>query len=364
MGQTKIIHTSDLHLGTTFKFLGEKSKLHRIDCQNTFSSIIDLALKEKVTALLIAGDLFDDPKPQKSLVKFVISEFERLNEKKIAVCISSGNHDPYEDGSVWCCNKFPSNVIIFTSAGLEPKEVGDLIVYGLAYTNNTKEPLRGFKADDSDKFLVGLIHGSTTDINWDEEPERGYRKIRKADINSCNLDYVALGHFHDTLEIKSRVRCFYSGCPEPLTFKNKLGCVLLVSHEGEETSVKLLQTGTRTFDALTLDCTSFETDGEIRKTLEQNKGENKVLKLELVGNPSLDLELNVELLEEEFSEKYFFLKIADNVHLPDNLAEDETIRGHFIRIIKKEIDKEKNPEKKKKLENALRIGVGHLDKRL
>jgi len=235
----KLIHTSDLHLGSTFRVLGDKSKLHRIDCQNVFSKIIDICLKEKVNALLIGGDLFDTAEPQKSLVKFVISEFERLNKEKTSVFVSSGNHDPYKIDSVWIHYKFPSNVFIFDSPDLEPKEIDGLSVYGIAYTNDTKEPLKGFKADDNDNFKVGLIHGSVVSVNWDEQPEAGYRKIAETDLDNCKLDYVALGHFHDTLEIKSKTRCFYSGSPEPLTFKNRKDCsVLLISHDGSNVTVR------------------------------------------------------------------------------------------------------------------------------
>ncbi len=365
MKSVKIIHTSDLHLGSTFKVLGDKSKLHRIDCQNVLSNIVDLCIKEKVNALLIAGDLFDTPDPQKSLVKFVISELGRLEEQKIRVFISTGNHDPYKKGSPWIEYKFPSNVIIFSSNDLEPKEIEGLIVYGLAYTNDTKEPLRGFKADDSDSFKVGLIHGSTTNINWDEEPEKGYRRITKTDIDNSRLDYIALGHFHDTLEIKSKVKCFYSGCPEPLTFKNnKNSCVLLVSYSDGNITINPIKTNIKTFATLEVDCTNFESDLEIRKLLEKNKGDNKILRLILTGSPSLDLNLDIEFLIKEFDSKYFFLKIVDSIHLPENLAEDETIRGNFIKLIKLEISKEKDAEKKKRLENALRLGVGYLDKKL
>ena len=90
----------------------------------------------------------------------------------------------------------------------------------------------------------------------------------------------------------------------------------------------------------------------------------KILRLILTGSPSLDLNLDIEVLEKEFESKYFFLKIIDGVHLPENLTEDETIRGNFIRLIKAEIKKEKDAEKKKRLENALRVGVGYLDKKL
>ena len=70
--EVKIIHTGDLHLGMTFKSLGDKSKLHRRDCQDVFSNIINLCIKEKVDALLIAGDLFDNPNPSKSIATLLL----------------------------------------------------------------------------------------------------------------------------------------------------------------------------------------------------------------------------------------------------------------------------------------------------
>lgn len=360
----KFIQTSDLHLGMTFKSLGDKSKLHRIDCQDTFSKIIDLCIKEKVNALLIGGDFFDVLDPPKSLVKFVISELERLQKQKITVFIISGNHDPYKKGSVWLEYKFPENVIIFDSPELEPKRISDLTVYGLAYTNDTKQPLKSFNADKEDNFKVGLIHGSTTDVNWEEEPEAGYRPISKEDINKSDLDYIAIGHFHDLLDLKTKVPCYYSGTPEGLTFKNKGDkVVLLVSYSGKKLDVKPIKVNEREFQTIELDCTNFESESEIRNILKKNKGENKILRMILTGSPSLDLNLDIELLEKEFESKHFFLKIVDNIHLPENLTEDETIRGHFIKLVKFQIKKEKDQEKKKRLENALRLGVGHLDKK-
>lgn len=46
-GWPKIIHTADLHLGMTFKNLGDRSKQHRRDCLDVFSNIIDLCIKEQ-----------------------------------------------------------------------------------------------------------------------------------------------------------------------------------------------------------------------------------------------------------------------------------------------------------------------------
>jgi len=113
-----------------------------------------------------------------------------------------------------------------------------------------------------------------------------------------------------------------------------------------------------------VDCTKFDNDSEIIKILEKNKGDNKILRLVLKGSPSLEFQLDKDLLVKEFNSKYFFLKIEDKVHIPENLKEDETIRGQFIKLLKAEIRKEKDSEQQKKLENALRIGIGHLDNKL
>ena len=363
--EVKIIHTGDLHLGMTFKSLGDKSKLHRRDCQEVFSDIINLCIKEKVDSLLIAGDLFDNPNPPKSIVTFVIDELKRLKEKNITAFIISGNHDPYQKESVWFGYKFPSNVFIFDSNSLEPKTMGDLTVYGIAYTNNTKEPLNNFKAEKDDNFNVGLVHGSTVNLNADEDPEYTYRPIKKLQVDNSNLDYIALGHFHDLLEIKGKVKCFYSGSPEGLSFKNSAdSSVLFVKYSDGKVDVKPIKTAIREFHTLEIDCTRLDNDLELKKVLEKNKGGNKILRLVLKGNPSLDFQLDINFLMKEFEPKYFFLKIVDAVHIPDNLKEDETIRGQFIKLIRQDIKKEKDSQKKKRLENALRIGIGYLDKKL
>lgn len=364
-GWPKIIHTADLHLGMTFKNLGDRSKQHRRDCLDVFSNIIDLCIKEKADALLIAGDLFDKPNPSKTIVNHVIKGFEKLNEKNIPVLISTGNHDPYVNGSVWFGYNFPANVHIYDSKDLEPKTIGNLDIYGLAYTENGMEPLKNFKPQKSDNYKTGLIHGSTVNIQDDSDPENSYRPITKQQINKSGLDYIALGHFHDFLEMDSKVKCCYCGSPEGLSFKNNYtNCVLIVEFQNEGVKVKKHETAIRQFENQTIDCTKLEDDSQIRKTLQDNANQNKILRLTLKGNPGLDLSIDKDSLEKEFYDKYFFLKIKDNIHIPQDLNEDETIRGQFIRILREEVEKEEAESKRKKLENAMRIGIGYLDKNM
>ena len=165
--------------------------------------------------------------------------------------------------------------------------------------------------------------------------------------------------------MKTDVKCFYSGTPEGLSFKNKPDSgVLIVTYRDGKVSVNPHKTAIREFHTIEIDCTQFENDSEIRKILRKNKGEDKILRLCLKGSPSLDFQLDKELLEKEFSSDYFYLKIDDKIHIPENLQEDETIRGQFIRLVKQEIEREHDIDKKKRLENTLRIGIGYLDGKL
>ncbi len=140
--------------------------------------------------------------------------------------------------------------------------------------------------------------------------------------------------------------------------------MLIVTYSGGNVTVKPHKTAIREFHNIEIDCTKLENDSDIRKALQKNKGENRILRLILKGNPSLEFQLDKELLEKEFSSEYFYLKIDDRIHIPESLQEDETIRGQFIKLVKQEIKKENNEDRKKRLENALRIGIGHLDKKL
>ena len=354
-----------MHLGMTFKSLGDKSKLHRSDCEDCFSKIIDLCIHEKVDALLIAGDFFDVPNPSKSTIKFVIKEFTRLEKEDIPIFISTGNHDAYKNGSVWLENKFPKNVIIFDDHKIAPKRIKEITIYGLAYTDDTHRPLKGFTAEKEDAFKIGLIHGSTININWDEQPEAGYRPISTDDIENSGLDYIALGHFHGYMNLNTKIPCCYSGSPEGLSYKDEGDMfVLLVTYDNGKVNITKKRTNKRIFKTIELDCTNYDNDTEIRKVISKTTGENNILRILLNGCPSLDFNFDINSLMKEFESKYFCLKIIDDIHIPEDLSEDETIRGTFIKLIREEINKEGDEIRKKRLENALRIGVGYLDKKL
>ena len=84
----KILHLADLHIGkkvNDFCMLKEQKYV--------LNQAIDLIKKEKIEAILIAGDIFDKPIPTIAALELFDNFLKELNKLKIKVLIISGNHD-------------------------------------------------------------------------------------------------------------------------------------------------------------------------------------------------------------------------------------------------------------------------------
>lgn len=85
----KILHTSDWHLGKTLE------NISRIGEQQQFiDEICDIADREQIDLVLIAGDIFDTYNPSSAAEELFYQAIEKLSHKgQRAVVIIAGNHD-------------------------------------------------------------------------------------------------------------------------------------------------------------------------------------------------------------------------------------------------------------------------------
>ena len=75
MRKIKILHCADIHFDTPFKELTkEVANNSREELLEVFKKIIDLAIKENVQVVFIAGDVFDNFTVNKSTLIFIISQ--------------------------------------------------------------------------------------------------------------------------------------------------------------------------------------------------------------------------------------------------------------------------------------------------
>ena len=64
-----------------------------------FRRLVDLSLSERVDAVLIAGDLFDDERLSFQTERFLLEQLHRLDSERIPVVYATGNHDPGREGT-------------------------------------------------------------------------------------------------------------------------------------------------------------------------------------------------------------------------------------------------------------------------
>lgn len=85
----KILHTSDWHLGKTLE------NISRIEEQRQFiDELCDIAEREQVDMVLVAGDIFDTYNPSSAAEELFYEAIDRLNNKgQRALIIIAGNHD-------------------------------------------------------------------------------------------------------------------------------------------------------------------------------------------------------------------------------------------------------------------------------
>jgi DNA repair exonuclease SbcCD nuclease subunit len=163
----RILHTADIHLGARFSGLGNKGISQRQQLKATFRNVIATAVDERVSIVLVAGDLFDANQQPQPSVDLVVEQFNLLKEHNIPVCLIPGTHDPLDSSSIYRKVDFEgrcANVKIFAEEHISYKEYPDLdlTVYGKPNLSNRSyvSPLKGLKPLTSSKFHVAMAHGS------------------------------------------------------------------------------------------------------------------------------------------------------------------------------------------------------------
>ncbi len=252
----RILHTSDWHIG---KNDGEQSLL---DDQKFFiDSICSIAEKEKVDAVIIAGDVYDRQIASSEAVNLYDYAMTKLcKDLKKKVIIVAGNHDSAERLST--CSDLLSVAGLYVSGSL--KRDPDVVVFNgvdvyllpwfttekaksvfseqsdkiESYDDAYKVVLENIKNKfDKSKKHILVSHAFITDSETSTSDRAA--EIGAATQVSANLfggfDYVALGHIHKPQNVNSFIR--YSGTPMPYSFGKE---------EKQEKSVTVVDTDSLT----------------------------------------------------------------------------------------------------------------------
>ncbi|MFQ5421445.1 MAG: exonuclease SbcCD subunit D [Anaerolineae bacterium] len=358
----RILHTSDIQLDAPFKFLGQKGQQHRQQLRDAFRRIVDLAINGDYDLMLIAGDLFDDNRPSQTTVDFVSAQLGRLN---IPVCILPGNHDSFNDKSIYRKARFPQNVTVFSQ---QPtiKELAELniTVYGNAHLarHSSLRPMQELVPTGTSQWHVAMAHGNKVRPDIPDPT----RPIAAAEIGGSGMDYVALGDWHNfSDQSQGTVKAYYSGAPEPTgTDQKGAGYVACVELNEGSVQVQRKRVGSVTCDQLSVEVTGKST-GEILETIKAQADPNLMLTVPLVGLRKLGIVLDAEKLKQELAPHFYHLEISDQAHpeLADVTPEafpEELVAGKFVRLMQERIEQASDDGQRRRAEQGLQIGLALL----
>lgn len=342
----RILHTADLHLDGSFTSLGNRAPQRQADFLETFERIVDLAVEKQVHLLLIAGDLFDHPRPGPRSLGKVQAGLQRLAARGIQPVVLPGTHDSLvSSDAVYRQSTLPGTVLLDQPGVQEPLALtvnGESVyLYGFAY--------RGFRSDDAlaglrrrcDEGLhIGLLHGSRQG-----SPEWNYRKkdlpFTLDDLKNWNLDYVALGHYHSYEELTEGGRLYacYPGSPEGRRFgENGPRYCALVTVESGRATVEPLPVNSRELAEKELDLSGCADLEEAVGRVAALADDRLLLRLTLTG--MLEAPVDLSALQSRCEDGFFYLELRDETRLFDSayarrIESEETVRGLFVRRARK-----------------------------
>lgn len=344
----KFIHCSDLHLDSKMVELSsEKRKIRREEILHTFEKLCYFAESEGVSAVIIAGDMFDTAKVSEKTAKRVFSAIS--DAKSVDFLYVSGNHD--EQSFINKTENLPQNLKIFgdkwTTFAYQ-----NVRICGAKITSANAPFIYDTLSLPKDTFNIVTLHGQVA----------GYKTTEKAEVISIplfkdkNVDYLALGHIHtySTGIIDARGKYAYSGTLDGRGF-DELGekGFILIDVDGARADYSFVEFCSRGIFEHNFNVEGYQNYIEAREQLlEQLKvayDGKSLIKVVLTGAHKPDFEIDKEGLAEKLNQIFFFAKVYDKTELKieiEDYIQDKSVRGEFVRAV---WESNLSPEQKRKV---------------
>jgi DNA repair protein SbcD/Mre11 len=365
----RLLHTSDVHLGATFKVLGDRGPEHRKQLRETLARVVDLAVAERVDAVLIAGDLFDSVAAARVHAPFAAEQLSRLGQAGVPVCAIAGNHDPLGDGSagVWADleRRCPGLTVFGQQLGERVIADRDLTVVGRSAPRrlSAESPLAGLPVRRQTRYQVALAHGSVQRPDFEAQ----FTMITPREIAASEVDYLALGDWHSAQDVSAGgVAAWYSGAPEMIDLdEGQSGHVLLVTlPEPGRAAIERRRVGRRRSERLVIDLATAGDGEAIARCLRGQADPDLALRVVLTGLGGLDSRVLADRLRDELAPSFFRLDLRDESRLRPDVADpaqypDHTVIGRFVREMREQIAGREGDDRTL-AEEALAYGVALL----
>ncbi|GAB7094925.1 DNA double-strand break repair protein Mre11 [Halolamina litorea] len=270
---TRVIHTGDTHVG----YQQYHSPERRADFRRAFDAVVDDAIEAGVDAVVHAGDLFHDRRPELPDLMGVLSALRRLDDADIPFLAVVGNHEATRTGE-W--------LDLFEGTGLAtrldetPTVVGDTAFYGLDWVPEARRPDLDYEFADHEAEYAALVsHGLFTPFEfgeWDSETV-----LSEA---SVEFDAMLLGDNHkpDTAEVSGTWVTYCGSTERASASEEEARGYNLVTFDGE-VDIRRRSLDTRPFAFVSVDLAEGEGVERVREQVRQHDLTDAVCIVEITG---------------------------------------------------------------------------------
>jgi exonuclease SbcD len=149
----RLLHTADWHVGSTLAGLDRFDETGKL-----LEELFAAAQSEKIDAVLVAGDIFDNPMPGNVSQKLVFDFFARLSGAGIRAVVLAGNHD----GQVFVPSK---SLLSLGTASVFEKPSTDQ--YSIGFRSRADEPVVVTALPYPHERIIMSLNGAGDDVHGD-----------------------------------------------------------------------------------------------------------------------------------------------------------------------------------------------------
>ena len=212
-GRIRVIHAADLHLDSPFlgleRYEGAPVEEMVGATRAAFVNLVDFAVSEEVSLVLLAGDIYDGDWPDYNTGLFFAAQLKRLQDANVRVVIVSGNHDAASVISKHL--RLPTNATVLSHAKPQVVIFEDLgiAVTGQSFASRevTNDLSQAFPKPAEGLFNFALLHTSADGRPGHER----YAPCKPAELALRGYDYWALGHVHSREIVSETPWIVFSG---------------------------------------------------------------------------------------------------------------------------------------------------------
>jgi len=311
MSRLRFVHTADVHLGRSSHAFGTAAVEHRQRLMQAFERCLACCRDYEAQLLIVAGDLFDSPRPPERTAQRVQSLLSDLASQSqvVATVLIPGTHDRIAPGSIyerWLAEGLPDGVYLL-STDQPTLEVPDLDV-----AIHFAEDARMFQPNAQVALNIGVLHGSVQIPGLVDEDEV---IVTEEQIAGCGMDYLALGHWHRARDYSQQdVVALYPGSPEIVGLDQaEQGQVLVVDLDDEgHCTWEQVATGTLQYHQQDLDLADFANLEELLQSILELADADAILDTRLVGMAPEQMVVDHDRILERVEEQFFRIRLTDD----------------------------------------------------